>query len=406
MRIQPHVWAASNPADLATFLPDVVRNAICTHSNPTGLLGAVLHALTLAHTMANGLPPSSDDLLKLVDQAADLMDIVSDAIEVSQYWRAAFEQDSGPFDQAWQRAIAECRYAIELVAATSNEAGADRYNTMLDCLKLRDEEHRGNGTLTAIAAVALTWCEQYAEPALIMAANALGSDTDTIGSMAGAILGATAEHDPPVEVLDADLFRSHAERLSEIASGEKPPAHPYPDLLHWTAPKGRADALGRSTSGDFYVLGLGQAYIQGDPIQAQDPAFMWQWVRLETGQTLLVKRRRDILHIGDKDIPGPITHPLGVRPVATDRPSAEDKLQNVPPRPLWPGQPTEPISDAKFDDMINYVREHSQDDKTIGQAVRRVVNRCTLAQSLVFLGVLADCLQDASSYGTHKTADP
>ena len=34
MRIQPHVWAARNLDDPMTFLPDVVRNSICTHSHP------------------------------------------------------------------------------------------------------------------------------------------------------------------------------------------------------------------------------------------------------------------------------------------------------------------------------------------------------------------------------------
>ena len=75
-----------------------------------------------------------------------------------------------------------------------------------------------------------------------IAANELGTDTDTIATMAGAILGAATEADPPVEVLDADLFRSEADRLAEIAGGGKPPNHAYPDLLHWSAPMIRADA--------------------------------------------------------------------------------------------------------------------------------------------------------------------
>ena len=76
--------------------------------------------------------------------------------------------------------------------------------------------------------------------AMRIAANELGTDTDTIATMAGAILGAATEADPPVEVLDADLFRSEADRLAEIADGGKPPNHAYPDLLHWSAPMIRA----------------------------------------------------------------------------------------------------------------------------------------------------------------------
>ena len=59
--------------------------------------------------------------------------------------------------------------------------------------------------------------------------------------MAGAILGINTESDPPVEVLDADLFRFEANRLSNIAEGGKPPSHQYPDLLHWYAPETQAE---------------------------------------------------------------------------------------------------------------------------------------------------------------------
>ena len=103
--------------------------------------------------------------------------------------------------------------------------------------------------LTAVAAVGLVWCEPRPAGAMRIAANALGTDTDTIATMAGAILGATAEADPPIDVLDAAVFRSEARRLVRIASGEDPPSHEYPDLLHWSAPKTRADALARSKDG-------------------------------------------------------------------------------------------------------------------------------------------------------------
>ena len=103
--------------------------------------------------------------------------------------------------------------------------------------------------LTAVAAVGLVWCEPRPAEAMRIAANALGTDTDTIATMAGAILGATAEADPPIDVLDAAVFRSEARRLVRIASGEDPPSHEYPDLLHWSAPKTRADALARSKDG-------------------------------------------------------------------------------------------------------------------------------------------------------------
>ena len=76
-----------------------------------------------------------------------------------------------------------------------------------------------------------------------IAANELGTDTDTIATMAGAILGGSTKEEPPVKVLDAELFLSEADRLVDLSEGKRPASHSYPDLLHWSPPKTRVDAL-------------------------------------------------------------------------------------------------------------------------------------------------------------------
>ena len=301
MRIQPHVWAARNLDDPTTFLPDVVRNSICTHSHPRGLLGASLHALALAHTMANRRVPSPDELTAAAGVAATLPDIIRSDIEVGNYWRSAFERESGAFAEAWARAIDECRRAIQMAADTTGDSSSDRYAAVVHRLGLYDPDRRGDGILTAVAAVGLTWCEAKPEQALRVAANAVGTDTDTIATMAGAILGAVAEEEPPVEVLDVDLFRSEAKRLAEIARGGNPPAHQYPDLLHWSAPRGRADTLVELKDSSLYVRGFGRAEAASEPISSPQGRFSWQWVKLEIGQTLLIKRRSKLPKVVEED---------------------------------------------------------------------------------------------------------
>ena len=296
MRIQPHVWAAAAPDNAESFLPDVIRNAICTHSHPTGLMGAVLHALALAHTVATGRHPSPAQLLEATKVAATLPEIMQSDFEVGSYWRAAFERESGTFDEAWAQAVTECREAIQAASMNkSNTSGADRYAGIIDNLGLRDPSRRGSGMLSAVAAVGLIWCETQPEEALRIAANAIGTDTDTIATMAGAILGVAADVEPPVEVLDANLFRSEANRLAEIACGGRPQSHRYPDLLYWSAPRARADTLVRSKDGSLYVRGLGRAEAVSEPIPSPKDSFKWQWIKLEAGQTLLVKRRKDLV---------------------------------------------------------------------------------------------------------------
>ena len=290
MRVQPHVWAARTPDNPDSFLPAVVRNSICTHSHATGLMGAVLHALCVARALGAGRCPSPYDLDTAIEVAERLPEIMANDTELG-YWRSAFEQESGPFSDAWAREVQHTRAALRVVGATG-AAGAQRYKDMVDGLNLRDPLCRGSGMLTAVAAVALTWCETRPMEAMRIAANELGTDTDTIATMAGAILGAATEADPPVEVLDADLFRSEAARLAEIAGGGQPPNHAYPDLLHWSAPMIRADALICSKDKRLKVRGLGSvAKPLSEPIPAPHGDFKWQWIRLDFGQTMLIKRR-------------------------------------------------------------------------------------------------------------------
>ena len=401
MRIQPHVWAARTPDKPESFITDVVRNTICTHSHPHGLMGSVLHALVLAHTMTDGHCPSPEVLLVLTDIAAKLPEMIENDMEVGRYWRANFEQNSGAFDQAWKQVIAE---TIKLIHAAekipSNTTGEDRYAKIIEHLSLRDSARRGSGMLTAIAAVGLIWCETRPEEALRIAVNAIGTDTDTIATMAGAILGILAEEDPPVEVQDADLFRSESDRLTKIAQGEKPRSHQYPDLLHWSAPKTRADMLTRLQDGDLYVCGLGHVDKKlSDPIPARQGDFQWQWLKLEFGQTLLIKRRRELPHsveeyekISEETIKFPNT-PKG---------KSQTDLSELQKENLKEKQVTEkPVADLPTQDTgvnlsqaLAYLAEHKDDDEKVGKALRRVVNKGTMGEIAIFTAALIDYIRE------------
>lgn len=407
MRIQPHVWAARNLEDPTSFLPDVVRNSICTHSHPDGLLGAVIHAVTLAFAMNFGRFPTPGDLLATTEVAARVPDMVQEDVEVGQYWRSEFERTAGNFEEAWAQAVVSCRDAVQLAARTESATGEDRYRSIVNQLGLRDPARRGNGMLTAVASIGLTWCETNPELALKIAANALGTDTDTIASMAGAVLGAVSGEDPPVDVLDAALFQSEASRLSAISNGENTEEYQYPDLLYWSAPKTRADALISMDNEQLYVVGLGSAKALEKSIPSSVAGFEWQWIELDFGQTLFIKRRKSlaITYVRDKSLPVE-------EPEHTSRPKTGDLLQDshvvqkekddvsIESSPSR----TTPTSSSRIEDaqpdieaMINYLEDHNYSDLDIGRAIRRVANKCTTGQIGAFLAILIDRIREIPS---------
>ena len=404
MRIQPHVWAARAPGNAEDFLPDVVRNTICTHSHPTGLMGAVLHALALAHTMSTGRCPSPDTLLEVTRIAATLPKIIQGDIEVGSYWRAAFEGESGTFNEAWAQAVTESREAIQAANMNSSNAiGADRYADMIDNLGLREPSRRGSGILSAVASVGLIWCEARPEEALRIAANAIGTDTDTIATMAGAILGVVADVDPPVEVLDADLFRSEADRMAEIAHGGQPKSHRYPDLLHWVAPRARADTLTCLKDGRLYVRGLGCADSISEPISPPKDSFRWQWLKLESGQTLLIKRRKDLVCEHEESeifpegqsrifIPSTGYTPNEFPP---DAQQTNDTDSSVATSPEMESGKSSELSRSPRDlqPILDYMEKNKTNPEIIVAALRKVVNTGTRGEIAAVTAAFIDLLR-------------
>ena len=404
MRIQPHVWASRSPGDPRSFIYDVVRNAICTHSHPNGLMGAVLHSLTLATALNESRHPSPDDLFAATQIAGDIPELILRDVEVSRYWQPTFERDAGRFAEGWDKAVQECRAAVHAMTEKSTPEGSEGYEVIVNRLRLRDEARRGSGVLTALAAVGLTWCEPQAERALNIAANAIGTDTDTIASMAGAILGINSESDPPVEVLDADLFRFEANRLSDIAEGGKPQSHQYPDLLHWNAPVTQADALVSVEGGGFWVDGLGRGEPLGEPIDSPDPRFMWQWLKLDIGQTLLIKRRK-VLPTRSRPTTGRSkTEPANQLPMSDKMLNQEGLNQKAADGFLWstsipsPGAPKSVtqrmVSQSELEAMIAYFKLHKDNDRAVGLVIRRVVGNCSPGQIAAFLAEAIDCLRE------------
>ena len=404
MRIQPHVWAARDPGDPSTFLNDVVHNAICTHSHPNGILGAALHALSLAHAMVTGYSPEPEELVGSLERVSSHLDEFLRHDDVGQIWKASYEQEAGSFREAWQQSYVEAKEAIEATARTRNLKGNERYEAIIKTLGLRKQDRLGSGLLTAVAAVGLTWCETNPERALILASNAIGTDTDTIATMSGAILGVNAPSEPPVEVMDADLFRSEATRMYEISIGRDTDSFRYPDLLHWTAPKTQADALVATQSEEYHVLGLGSAKPVGQTIRSSNPGFMWQWVVTRFGQNLLIKRR-EMMRQRENGLESPADNAIdgsadqfssGIdvrkRP-GTFIDSQIPSQTAVTDTRRAPGSERASVSQNDLQLMIDYLERYDYDDSKIGTVFRRIADNCTVDQAHWFSAVLFERLR-------------
>jgi ADP-ribosylglycohydrolase len=307
MRIQPHVWASRGyiPDE---FLPDVMSNAICTHGHARGFVGAAWHALTLAAALREQRLPDLETAAADLRATARLSELVRELPLVGDMWVPLWEQRANQqLEESVGKVIDEGLDALAVAARMIDERRG--YEAVVHALNGTDSATRGSAMTTAVLSVVLVGLYgDEPQRGLVAAANVLGSDTDTIATLAGALFGAVASQPPPAAVQDQAYIVSEAQRLAKIAQGEVVRDFPYPDLLKWTPPKTQLDAIGQA-DGAIAVAGLGRAVEKGEPTPAKgrDQA-IWQWLSLAYGQSVLVRRREKLRGMPGELLPGSATN--------------------------------------------------------------------------------------------------
>lgn len=363
MRIQPHVWAST---DLESdYMVDVITDSVCTHGHPRAIVGACFHASTLAYCLRFGTVPDLICCKEIVSKVDDALQLIEGHAILGSMWISLWERETGKeFKTAWQSTISELDDAIERAATDDTGDTAVAYEETCRRLGLGIKDQRGSGLLTSVAAVSLAGIAKNAYDGSVVAANALGTDTDTIGTMAGALLGACdVTNHLSQEILDNKYLEDEADRLTAISQGQSVHDHLYPDILTWTAPKTQADSL-VTDNGSLVVDGLGRAVKLGEaPLCASGKSFAWQWVRTDFGQTLLIKHRLKLRQLNAKNNLDP---PPAPPDISRSSDVAQPKDQALDEHELRIDRGVD------LDAAINYARENISENASLGYTVRRV----------------------------------
>ncbi|AUZ18144.1 ADP-ribosylglycohydrolase family protein [Achromobacter xylosoxidans] len=297
MRIQPHVWAARDLFDERAILVNVVRNAICTHGHPRGIAGAAIHAYCLIGLMRGNAVHDPEDWESLGDAAAWCGDFVEGDPDLSSFWLPTWEIRTG---QDFRAAMTQVReeWIRDIVQAKRHltENRGKSYLKVVSELDGLASDQRGSGLKSSLFSLVLAWLYKDASPAdaILAAANVPFSDTDTISSMAGALLGAlNPDYELPANVQDFEYVKSEASRLYSISAGENVKNFSYPDLLAWSPPRTQLDAVGY-VDGKTALAGLGALVEIGEPIPSGKEDVVWQWYKTEFGQSIVCKRRKNL----------------------------------------------------------------------------------------------------------------
>jgi len=307
MRIQPHIWASHRKSEDHLLLRDVVRNVVCTHGNPRAIVGACFHALCLASALQSGDVPEPSIWADIVQRLSVACEVIRGDHDLSTFWLPVWEQRTkSKLEDAFQQVQRELKDDLMIVSDVLKQREQNGYQGIVKSLGAFDSASRGSATKTAILSSVLSWMfrTQPVPVALVEAVNVLGSDTDTIATMTGAIMGAVSNPEPEGELSDRQYIKDEAIRLFEIGNGDRQQkSFRYPDLMNWRPPKTMMDAV-VSDRETVAVLGLGSARSVGDKWESRGKdSCVWQWLKLSFGQTILAKQRRNLPQLSDH------THP-------------------------------------------------------------------------------------------------
>jgi hypothetical protein len=109
--------------------------------------------------------------------------------------------------------------------------------------------------------------------------------------MAGALLGASSTVTPEAFIQDQEYIEGESERLYKISQHKRTESFSYPDLMAWKPPKSQVETVIETRNG-FEISGLGRAKSIGKEYSLRgNPEYIFQWMGLSFGQTVLTKRR-------------------------------------------------------------------------------------------------------------------
>lgn len=282
MRIQPITWAAPS---LDAVSHDVLVNTATTHGNPKAFVGTLFHAHVLRKALESGTLPDVDQAREIMKTVRAMVDSLP--LELGTSWQKIWSSaTASSFPKSWGDACSEIEAVLgDLEPGVKKPVAA--YRALLESQNLFADEERGSATKTsAVAYAALVLYSDAPTDRIIKdIASIVGSDTDSIATMAGALLGAVRAEALGSEVQDQDYITSEAHRLAAFVDGSGALAKPFPYLREDIR---QAPARVVWDMQGARLGGLGRAIASGSVMRRGSNGEPYQWHRLMFGQTILL----------------------------------------------------------------------------------------------------------------------
>ncbi|MCY4234606.1 MAG: ADP-ribosylglycohydrolase family protein [Bacteroidetes bacterium] len=190
MRILPHILYN---ADLDTYAPiaqNILLDGIATHGHPRALVGALCYGYGLWKSIRRTEQLKFGELIDNLLSSSVEWGTLPEPNPISSEWLKIANQHVPDYHDLWMRTVDELTSYLEICKTGISRVPLTLDDGILRSINCFDRNVSGAGTVATAAAVYLA--SRYAPDPMngvIKAAYAIGTDTDTIASMTGGLLG-------------------------------------------------------------------------------------------------------------------------------------------------------------------------------------------------------------------------
>lgn len=226
MRVLPHVLLLGEK-EFPKIATNIFLDGIATHGHPRALLGALAYGFALWAAFRKDSKLAYGELVEELIKNVDLWSALPTTPSIPPEWRSQAEKSLQDYMKLWESAKAEVMEYLEVCRAELSKGALSLDDDVLKKLQCFNSKISGAGTVAAIASVYLA-SRHAADPinGVVKAAFAIGSDTDTIASMSGGLLGCINGSDwlSPVKqgIQDAAYIEKNSFRLANGHIDDKP----------------------------------------------------------------------------------------------------------------------------------------------------------------------------------------
>jgi ADP-ribosylglycohydrolase/catechol 2,3-dioxygenase-like lactoylglutathione lyase family enzyme len=189
MRVLPHAIYLCDK-DFNNIAWSIFLDGITTHGHPRALLGALVYGYALWVSLRKEAKLGYGELIEEIITNEAIWSSIPLQDNFSQNWLSEAQKHLKDYEKLWLSTKEEVLKYLNICKSELSKGALSFDDDVLEKLQCFNKQISGAGTVAAIASVYLA-SRYAADPinGVIKAAFAIGSDTDTIASMTGGLLG-------------------------------------------------------------------------------------------------------------------------------------------------------------------------------------------------------------------------